>query len=461
MSCRLALAIVAIGLAAAPSAPAQLSFTNQILPTRTALSRVGLEKNWYAVVPLGDVTEQILRISVAGGDLFAQTNRGLVHSFDAESGRLKWTHRLGYSTALANPVSVNSDRVFVTNSKELHCLDRETGTEVWQVRLSNHPSSPTAADEETVVVGLANGMVSAYSIRDHRHDDTTGFSPGTNLFNWKTNGKVSGRPIPADKVVAFASHDGRVYSARITPPTLIFRFLAGGPVVASMGAYGTRTLLAPSTDYNLYALDLYTAETKWVYAAGAPIEQEPLVARGQIFVINNRGVLASINADTGQSLWRLDPGPGQLLSVGKDRIYVASEDRELVVVNRRTGTLLVSPQASFEQAGLNLREYTLFLTNRFNDRIYLATSSGMLLCLREAGALQPTPLRDPNMPFFGYIPPQGENAPEAPAEPPAAEPEDSPVPAPVSQPQPEPVPTPPAGNQPAPNRPQGGFLDVP
>ncbi len=458
MSCRLALAIIAIGLAAAPSAPAQLAFTNQTIPTRTALSRVGLEKNWYTVVPLGDVTERILRVSVAEGDLFAQTNRGMVHSYDAESGRLKWTHRLGYSTAQANPVSVNSDRVFVTNSKELYCLDRETGTEVWQVRLDDHPSSPTAADEETVVVGLANGKVSAYSIRDHHLDTPPGFSPGTNLFNWKTNGKVSGRPIPADKVVAFASHDGRVYSARITPPTLLFRFLAGGPVVASMGALGTRTLLAPSTDYNLYALDLYTAETKWVYAAGAPIEQEPLVANNQIFVINKRGVLASIDAETGASFWRLDPGPGRLMSVGKDRIYVSSEDGELVVVNRHTGALLVNAQQSFEGAGLNIREYSLILTNRFNDRIYMATKSGVILCLREAGELEPRYLRDPKLLPFGYLPPVEPTAPapggdeEAPVEEPEAM--DAQVPAPPA------FPAPPAGNPAPPSRPQGGF-DVP
>jgi outer membrane protein assembly factor BamB len=457
MSRRLALAIIAIGLAAAPSAPAQLAFTSSTLPSRTALGRVGLEKNWYTVAPLGDVTERVLRISLAEGDLFVQTNRGLVHAYDAESGRLKWTHRLGYATAAANPVSVNSDRVFVTNSKELHCLDRATGTEVWQVRLDDHPSSPTAADEETVVVGLSNGKVSAYSIRDHSKDKPkAGYSAATNLFNWKTNGKVTGRPIPADKVVAFASQDGRVYSARIDPPTLLFRFLAGGPVVASMGTLDTRTLLAPSMDYNLYALDLFTARTKWIYAAGAPIDQQPLVAGDDIFVINQRGVLASVNAATGQAHWRLDPGPGQLVSVGRDRVYVVTPDHELEIVDRHSGRLLFTAQATFERAGLNLRDYTLFLTNRFTDRLYMATPSGLILCLREAGEPDPMLLRDPKRLPFGYLPPEDAATPAAaPVEPPAAE---APAPEPTPQPQPEPEAAPePAPAPGEPRRPQGGF----
>ena len=47
------------------------------------------------------------------------------------------------------------------------------------------------------------------------------------------------------------------------------------------------------------------------------------------------------------------------------------------------------------------------LTNNLNDRLYMATPSGLVICLREIGQLQPRPLRDPKQPPFGYIPPEG------------------------------------------------------
>ena len=47
------------------------------------------------------------------------------------------------------------------------------------------------------------------------------------------------------------------------------------------------------------------------------------------------------------------------------------------------------------------------MLNRFDDRMYFATDSGMVVCLREIGATQPDLLRDPKALPFGYIPPEG------------------------------------------------------
>ena len=59
------------------------------------------------------------------------------------------------------------------------------------------------------------------------------------------------------------------------------------------------------------------------------------------------------------------------------------------------------------RAGLKLRDFDLDIVNRFNDRLYFATSSGMIVCMRETGHVQPRPLKDPKAPPFGYVPPEG------------------------------------------------------
>ena len=69
--------------------------------------------------------------------------------------------------------------------------------------------------------------------------------------------------------------------------------------------------------------------------------------------------------------------------------------------------MLADPRVTYERAGLNLREYHVSLTNNLNDRLYMATSAGLVICLREIGQLQPSPLRDSKQPPFGYIPPEG------------------------------------------------------
>jgi outer membrane protein assembly factor BamB len=411
MTRRDALTLLLAGLPAG-AVRAQLGLARSSIPTRTALERVGLERNWEGFVPVS-ATERLLLISVAENMFFAQTDRANFHAYDAETGRYLWGTNLGRSSLNAQPASVNSDRVFTTNFRTLFCLDRRTGRTVWKVDLEAAPSSPTAADEEHVVVGLANGKLVGYTIRDHSKDKKPGRSAASNVFNWQTLKTITGRPIPADRVIAFGSEDGRAYVAQIEPKLLIFRFLTGGPIRASMGTLGTRTLLIPSMDHNLYAVDLYEGTTLWTHAAGAPIAQEPLVAEREIFLLNDEGDLASIDEETGQAKWTTSIRRGQILAVSPTRIYGRSLDGDLAYADRATGKLLALPRDTAERAGLNLRGFTLALTNHLNDRLYFATPSGYVISLREAGQLEPVPLRDPGRLPFGFLPDEEAETPPA------------------------------------------------
>lgn len=424
MSRRVALALLLLGFCGA-TAHAQLSVSRSAIPTRSALERVGLEKNWDGFVPVS-ATERVLLISVADDLLFAQTNEANFHVFNAHTGRYLWGTNLGRASLNAYPASVNSDRVFVTNFQTLYCIDRATGRTVWKVTLEAAPSSPTGADEEHVMVGLSNGKLAGYTVRDHSKDKVPGRSAASNVFNWQTRKRVTGRPIPADRVAAFGSEDGRVYVARIDPKTLIFRFLTGDAIRASMGTLGSRTLLVPSSDHNLYAVDLYDASTRWTYASGAAITQEPLVADTEIFVLNDDGDLASLDEETGQAKWTMNIRRAQILAVSPTRIYGRSLDGDLAYVDRATGKILALPRDTAERAGLNLRELTLGLTNHLNDRLYFATPTGYVLSLREQGRLDPVPLRHPDKLPFGHLPDQGDVE-TPPASPPAEADPDSPA----------------------------------
>src|SRR5262249_18001602 len=95
-------------------------------------------------------------------------------------------------------------------------------------------------------------------------------------------------------------------------------------------------------------------------------------------------------------------------------------------------------RSTFFTKGLNLQAFSLVLTNSINDRLYMATPAGSLVCLREIGAVNPTPLRDPGQRAFGYIPPEGypdaiPDAPPTTTPPPPVEPAAPPAPEPEPQ----------------------------
>ena len=323
---------------------------------------------------------------------------------------------------------MNSASIFVTNFQDLFALDRRTGRTRWKYRLEAMPSTATAADEERAMVGLATGKLVGFTAKDHTQDKPPGRPEGKFAWAWQTVGKPTGRPVPASVVVAFGSGDGKVYVALDNPPRLLYRFLTGGPIVGSLGTYGTRTILAPSQDHNVYAIDLFNAETRWVAATEAPISQEPLVANDDVYVLNDRGDVFLLDAKTGEPKWRQPTGGGNLLAVGATRVYLRSERGDIFLVDRASGQVLFDPRATFERAGLNLRDYSMALTNAVSDRLYFATATGFILTLREVGAIQPRLLRDAKQPKFGYLPPEGE-----PQTPPAAPPTsgDAAAPAPM------------------------------
>ena len=65
--------VFVIGILAGGSARAQMPFPVDLIPTRTALERLGLERQWFGVIPLVE-TERLMRITMSGDRLFAQTD---------------------------------------------------------------------------------------------------------------------------------------------------------------------------------------------------------------------------------------------------------------------------------------------------------------------------------------------------------------------------------------------------
>jgi outer membrane protein assembly factor BamB len=391
---RLALAFLALTLAIG-TARAQVPYGSQAIPGRRALARVNLDLQFSSVVPLLG-PEKLIELSIDDGMMFAQTNHANFYAFDAETGRYLWGAHLGDITTKAEPASVNSNGVFVTNSNELFALDRKTGRLVWKKELGDQPSSSTAADEDRVMVGLESGKLVVFDAKT-----------GAQKWNIQSNSRVRSHPVPAGRVVAFGSEDRKLYLARLDNASLLWRFATGGPIVAPLGRHGVRTLLVPSTDKAIYSVDLFTGLSNWALPTGAPVEQEPLVCDDDVYVVNTSGELSAIDIPSGTPRWTTSTLGGRLLSVSATKVYLESHDDDLFVVDRATGKIVYDPATTFQRCGINLREYALGPTNRFDDRLYFGTTHGLVVCIREISQLAPRRTRDPKAKPFGYVPPEG------------------------------------------------------
>jgi outer membrane protein assembly factor BamB len=427
---------VIVSIIASGWAKAQMPFPRDLLPPRRALERLGLERQWFTVIPLLE-TERLLRISRTADLLFAQTSYARLHTIDAESGRLLWTAELAERTGFARGATANAFAVFATNANILYALDRGSGRRIWTYNLDTIPTSTPACDNSRVMVGMTNGLLVGLSLKkvDPRGNETILPAP-LPLWKWHAGTALATRPLPAENVVAWGGGDSKVYCVMAAEATPVWRFATGGAIGEGLAGYGNHILLVPSADFNLYAIDLFSGNALWTFPSGAPISQEPMVAESDLYVINKAGNLSSLDPSSGEVRWTTSTQGGRTAAISATKVYLRSENLDLFTVDRATGRMVIDPSETYLRAGLNLREYDLDIVNRFSDRISFATSSGLIICLREAGQIQPKPLRDPKAAPFGYVPPEGIKAtpPAAPAAEPGAEPKNEPGAEPKNEP---------------------------
>jgi hypothetical protein len=138
----------------------------------------------------------------------------------------------------------------------------------------------------------------------------------------------------------------------------------------------------------------------------------------EVYLMPEHGSLTKLSAATGRPLWpRPVPQVDTLLAASSERLYGADNYNNLMVLTRDDGRVL---------GRLPLDGFTKHVTNDRSDRIYVATESGLVMCLHESGRDFPRyhlhPERLPVLPEFA---PEGSDVAPAAEEPPEESPENS------------------------------------
>ncbi|NLE39988.1 MAG: PQQ-binding-like beta-propeller repeat protein, partial [Pirellulaceae bacterium] len=117
----------------------------------------------------------------------------------------------------------------------------------------------------------------------------------------------------------------------------------------------------------------------WQYAVGQPINEPVIPIRDRLYAVTELGTLFCLESVTGKEVWSIE-GVGQFVAAGKDRVYVADRHGQLLMLDANTGARVDS---------LFTSDLPLKFRNVRTDRIFLATPSGLIQCLREAAQTEP------------------------------------------------------------------------
>jgi hypothetical protein len=382
-----------------------------VLVTQEQAARVGLERSWFAQIPVDPSRSRVRTWYLYYDRLYAVTDSGVLAALNAETGEQLWAKQVGKPGYPAFGPSANLKYLGIISGSKLYLLDRNDGRVEWVRALGSAPSSGPALSEHYAYVALITGRIEGYKLDD----------PATQPWYYQSNGRTFLRPTVTGSVVSWPTTAGYLYVGRAEDPGVTFRLETNADIVTSPAAQGDYLYIA-SLDGYLYCMNIDGRE-KWRFSTGYAIESSPAIVGQQAYVASMEPALYALNADNGAPLWSA-AGISHFAAQGKSRVYASDRFGNVMILDAKTGSPL---------ARLDVSEGISTVVNDQSDRLFLVNDQGLVQCLHEIGAQTPTLYRQPPAPE-GTLPPTAPTASPAtaagaegaaPAAPPAEAPADA------------------------------------
>jgi outer membrane protein assembly factor BamB len=307
--------------------------------------------------------------------LYVATGQGAVHAMDAESGRTLWATHTGNPTAPTLAPGANDRFVCVINGSRLHLLDRQTGAPIWDRPLDHNPSTGVQVSSNMAFVPGLDGEMTGYKLPTELSDNR--FATG---WVYHSTGRITNRPLVTPNSLSWATEEGRMMVADVAGPTMSYRFECTAPIHGGVAFLPPDKLVVAATNGYVTALNQKSGRIEWEYSTGFAIDQTPFVSKTSTLVVTHEHELIALSNNDGSPQWTAE-GVSRVLSASDKRIYALGRNGGLLVLDHEKGSLI---------GQLPLGGSNLSLSNAVSDRIYLASSAGEMICLREVGADYPT-----------------------------------------------------------------------
>jgi outer membrane protein assembly factor BamB len=356
-------------LLAAALLPTSAARAGRMLVTYDEAARHGLERAWFAQVPIDASRSRVTTWYLHADRLYSVSDSGLVTALNAETGAQLWTQQIGKPGVAAFGPESNAKYLGVVSGSRLYLLEVETGRLKWSRELGSAPSSGPALSNDYVYVAMVTGRIEGYKIDD----------PNAQPWYYQSKGRTYLRPTTTGSVVSWPTSEGYLYVSGADKPGVKFRLETKADIVTSPAEMDPYLYIA-SLDGYLYCVNETSGNEEWRYSTGYPIQSSPAIVGKNVYVASIEPELHCLDAATGSHLWQV-AGVSHFGAQGKDRIYASDRYGALVILDAKTGSLVGRmPTAQGLQT----------LVNDQSDRIFLVNDRGLVQCLREIGSVEPT-----------------------------------------------------------------------
>lgn len=315
------------------------------------------------------------------GAVYANAGFAGSYALDPASGDVRWHDPESYKSltpalvdggeGLVLPDSYGLQRVAADGG--LPVLDRRVGYRDWETDL-DYPESPATVADGALVVGIGEGATGGRAVAVEVADGSVRWEFPVEMPVWAT-------PAVRDGVAYVAQRDdqrrdpdvqGTVYALSMAEGEELWSRRLGessrfNPVDAPVAGDGL--VYVPTGTGPLVALDADSGETVWTLDPSGGVQASPALADDALFVGDLDGTLHALDAATGEESWTADVakfrgGP----AVGANGVYAATFD----------GTLVCWSHGGRERWRVTLDPPVAGTPVPAGGRLFVGTSEGLL-----------------------------------------------------------------------------------
>ncbi len=238
--------------------------------------------------------------------IFTAGYDGAAYAFDARTGETIW--RTEVSDAIGSSPVYYDGLVYVatefyTPSGGMVALDAATGAIRWEdTRVTNHAHSQPGIDPGAGAVAVGSNDGSLY-VWDSESRDFRG--------TFETGGAIKGPVCMSDGLAIFGSWDETVYAVDTETLSEVWRYSAGGKVMAGAAIHpDTGTLVVGSHDGHVHAMDAASGERRWRFDTGGWVVGSPNIVGDTVLTGSYSTRLFAIDVRTGERRWTFSEPDG-------------------------------------------------------------------------------------------------------------------------------------------------------
>ncbi|MGL4513976.1 MAG: PQQ-binding-like beta-propeller repeat protein [Lacipirellulaceae bacterium] len=358
------------------------------LVSKAEAERAGLARAWFAQASVDPSQSEIVGAKLDGGALYTLTSAAVLQSFDAETGVLRWSARLGKPGLSTFGPDVHGDHVAIANGLTLYLLDTKSGKQLATHRLPGAVGGAPAVADKLVFVPLVSGRVEGFPIGESRID-----------WSYASSGRLFDTPAIAGNRVVWTTDRGTLFAAHADASGAAYKFDGAGRLLGPAAwlkmppeapadatpapnappvSQKTR-LFIPSNEGVVYALDAERGAMAWRASVGSSINFPAVAVAGRVYVGSEEPTLHAFDAATGEELWAV-PGVDEFVAASAERVYAVGPSGELSVIDAASG----APVARWPSA-----DHLTPVANHETDRLYFLSDAGLLQCFHELAADKP------------------------------------------------------------------------